>query len=118
MLKERGYSRQNSAIQKVLPTYDQLLSNLKDIKDYTKDITREDYSIAKAIEDYIKINVNYSYIKLSNYYKATSKILVYYTTIVLHLRHKLYYQNIQADRQDQLTDSNTLLKKLQVIYKN
>ena len=98
--------------------YNQLLSKLKGIKDYIKDTTREEFPIAHAIEDYIKQNIIYSYIKLSKYYKLTSKTLVYYIAIVLHPRLKHYYRTTQANKLNQLTNSNILLQKLQIIYKN
>ena len=98
--------------------YNQLLSKLKGIKDYIKDTTREEFPLAYAIEDYIKQNIIYSYIKLSKYYKLTSKTLVYYVAIVLYPRLKHYYRTTQADKLNQLTNSNILLQKLQIMYKN
>ena len=118
MLKGRGRSRCNSAIQEVLPTYDWLLSKLEGIKDHTKDATREEFPLAHAIEDHVKQNVTCSYIKLSKYYKLTSKTLVYYVAIVLHPRLKHYYRTTQANKLNQLTNSNVLLQKLQMMYKN
>ena len=118
ILKGRGRSRYNSAIQEVLPIYNQLLSKLKGIKDYIKDTTREEFPLAYAIEDYIKQNITRGYIKLSKYYKLTSKTLVYYIAIVLHPRLKHYYRTIQANKLNQLTNSNILLQKLQIMYKN
>ena len=118
MLKGRGCSRCNSTIQEVLPTYNQLLSKLEGIKDYTKDATREEFPLAHAIEDHVKQNVTRGYIKLSKYYKLTSKTLVYYAAVVLHPRLKHYYRTTQANKLNQLTNSNILLQKLQIIYKN
>ena len=72
--------------------YNQLLSKLKGIKDYIKDATREEFPLAHAIEDHVKQNVTRGYIKLSKYYKLTSKTLVYYAAVVLHPRLKHYYR--------------------------
>ena len=88
-LKGRGLGC-NSAIQEVLPTYNQLLLQLKNIKDCYTDATREDFLLAKLIKDYIKQNVTRSYIKLSKYYKLTGKTLIYYAAVVLHLGNKVY----------------------------
>ena len=111
ILKGRGCSRYNNTIQEVLPIYNQLLSKLKGIKDSIKDTTREEFPLAYAIEDYIKQNIIYSYIKPSKYYKLTSKTLVYYIAIMLYPRLKHYYRTMQANKLNYIITINTFKLK-------
>jgi hypothetical protein len=44
-----------------------------------------DYPDQEALEDYYKLALNYSWLKLLKYYNKLNNILVYYTATILHL---------------------------------
>ena len=117
-LKDYSYSRYNRAIQEVIPIYNQLLQLLEDQKEHLKDTYKENYLNIEAIKDYLIININNSQKKLNKYFKLLRKLAIYYTAVVLHPLHKLFYQNLQTNRPLQIRDSNTGLNKLQVQYKD
>ncbi|KAF2188598.1 hypothetical protein K469DRAFT_475358, partial [Zopfia rhizophila CBS 207.26] len=51
-----------------------------------------DYTNNKAPKDYLLINVNTAYKKLSEYYKKFKDALVYYIAIILHPAYKYYLE--------------------------
>ena len=117
-LKGYSYSRYNRAIQEVIPIYNQLLQLLEDQKEHLKDTYKENYLNIEAIKDYLIININNSQKKLNKYFTLLRKLAIYYTAVVLHPLHKLFYQNLQANRPLQIRDSNTGLNKLWAQYKD
>ena len=117
-LKGYSYSRYNRAIQEVIPIYNQLLQLLENQKEYLKDTYKENYLNIEAIKDYLIVNINNSQKKLDKYFKLLRKLAIYYAAVILHPLHKLFYQNLQANRPLQIRDSDIGLNKLQAQYKD
>ena len=108
LVEGRGKASKHSAIQEVIPTFNQLLRVFKEKKDYITKAIIEDYPNQEVIEDYFIINLNAAQVKLNDYYLKLNNTPVYYAAVLLYPYFKRFCQNAQKDRPNQIISGNII----------